>query len=49
MAANDDGFLPARHKARNVVADDGFPEHCATEDVTDGAVGRLPHLLEVEL
>lgn len=49
MAANDDGFLPAWHKARNIVADDGFAEHCATQDVADGAVGRLPHLLEIEL
>ena len=49
MATNDNGFLPAWHKARNVVADDGFSEHCAAQDVADGAIGRLPHLLEVEL
>lgn len=49
VAADDDGFLPARHKARDVVADDGLTEHSASKDVPDGSVGGLPHLLEVEL
>lgn len=48
MPANDNGLDPARHQAGNVLADDGFPEHCASEDVTDGAIGRSPHLLKLE-
>lgn len=49
MPANDDGLNPAGHQAGDVLADDGFPEHRASEDVTDGAVGRSPHLLKLEL
>lgn len=48
MTANDNGFLPARHQTRDVAADDCLAEHSATQDVTDGAIGGLPHLLEVE-
>lgn len=40
---------PARHQARDVAADDGLAEHGAAQDVTDGAVRRLPHLLQAEL
>lgn len=49
VPANDDGLDPARYQAGDVLADDGLPEHCASEDVTDGAVGRTPHLLQLEL
>ncbi len=33
----------------DILADDGLPEHCSSEDVPDGPVGRPPHLLELEL
>ncbi len=33
----------------NVVADDGLAEDGPAQDVPDGAVGRPPHVLEVEL
>ena len=49
MAADDDGFGPARHEARHILADDGFAEDDATQNVADGAVGRLPHLFQLEL
>lgn len=49
VPANDDGLDPARHQAGDVLADDGFPEHRASEDVTDGAIGRSPHLFKHEL
>ena len=39
---------PARHQARHVLADDRLAEDHAADDVADGAVGRTPHLLEVE-
>ena len=33
----------------DVLADDGLPENGSAEDVSDGAVRRLPHLLQLEL
>lgn len=49
MSADDDGFHPPGHQAGDVLTDDRLPEHRAAQDVTDGAVGRAPHLLELEL
>jgi hypothetical protein len=49
MAADDDRLGPARDEPRHVAADDRFAEHGAVEFVADRAVGRAPHLLEVEL
>ena len=48
VATDHDRCRPARDKARHVLADDGLAEHGAAEDVADRAVGRLPHLLEIE-
>ena len=49
MATYDDGFDPRPDEARDVLTDDGFPEHGASENVTDRPIGRLPHLLQLEL
>ena len=49
VAADDDGPGPAGDEARDVAADDRLAEDDAAEDVADGAVRRLPHLLEAEL
>ena len=49
VSADNDGLLPAWHKARNVLDDDGLSEDGSTDDVSDGSVGGFPHLLEVEL
>ena len=49
MAADDDRLGPAGHQARHVLADDRLAEDHAAEDVADGAVRRLPHLLQAEL
>ncbi len=49
VAADDDRLGPARHQPRHVLADDRLTEDDATQDVADGAVGRAPHLLEIEL
>ena len=49
VAADDDRLGPARNQARHVLADDRLAEDDAAEDVADGAVRRLPHLLEAEL
>lgn len=39
VSADDDGLGPAGDQAGDVLADDGFPKHGASEDVPDGAVG----------
>ena len=49
VTADDDGLGPAGHEAGHVGADDGLTEDGTIEDVSDGAVGALPHLLELEL
>jgi hypothetical protein len=48
MTTDDNTLGPAWHQARDVLADDGFTKHCATQDVTDRPIGRLPHLLQLE-
>jgi len=49
VAANNDRLGPAGNATRNVLNDNGLAEDDTTADVTDGTVGRLPHLLEGEL
>lgn len=49
MASDDDRLLPPWHQAGDIGAHDGFAEHGSVEDVTDGAVWRTIHFLEVEL
>lgn len=49
VSANSDGLCPARNKPGNVLADDWLTEDCAAQDVPDGAVGTLPHLLQAKL
>ena len=49
VAANDNGLLPGGDEAGHVLHNDGLAEHRAVENVADGPVGRLPHLLQVEL
>ncbi len=49
MTADDDRLRPGWHQARDVADDDRLAEDDTTEDVADGAVWRLPHLLQAEL
>ena len=49
VTANNDGFRPAVDQSWNVLAEDWLAENGATENVTDRAVGRTPHLLQAEL
>lgn len=49
VAANDNGLLPGRNQAGDVLHDDWLAEDGAIENIADCAIGRLPHLLEVEL
>lgn len=48
VSTDDDGLDPTWDRFGEVVEQDGFAEDGAVEDVADGPVGRLPHLLEVE-
>lgn len=48
VPADDDWLLPSWNEARDVLDDDRLPEDCTVEDVSDGAIGTLPHLLEFE-
>ena len=49
VSGDDDGFGPAWDELRDVADEDGFSEDCAVEDVSDCAVGALPHFGELEL
>lgn len=49
VTTNDDGPGPSRNDTGHVLEHDGLTEDGSAENVTDGAVGRLPHGLEVEL
>jgi hypothetical protein len=49
VSSDCDGKTPSRDEARNVLADDGFTEDSSVQDVSDGTVGTLPHLLKLEL
>ena len=48
VSSNDDWLLPAWDVEWDVVDDDWLTEDGSSADVSDGSVGRLPHLLEVE-
>lgn len=49
VPADDYGLSPSRHESWNGLAQNGFLEDCASEDVTDGSIGGQPHLLQLEL
>lgn len=49
MSADGDGLRPTGNKPGNVLADDWLAKDGAAQDVPDGSVGALPHLLQAEL
>ena len=49
MSANGDWLRPTRNQTGDVLADDWLAEHSAAQDVPDGSVWALPHLLQLEL
>src|SRR6185369_8092875 len=49
MTADDDRLIPTLHIARYITADNRLAENRAIQNIADSAVGRLPHLFEVEL
>ncbi len=48
MTTDDDGFGPSLYITGNIAANDRFPEYGPSHYITDGAVGRFPHLLQAE-
>lgn len=46
VTADDDGLLPAGDEAGNAGNDNGLAEDGSAEGISDGAVGRQPHLRE---
>ena len=48
MTANDDGFVPAGDKSRDIRDDDWLTENHTAKNVADCAVRALPHFLELE-
>ena len=49
VAANDDGLGPPWDKSWDIGANDGLTEDSTIEDVSNGSIGALPHLLQLEL
>lgn len=49
VSANDDWVSPSWNKLGYVLTDNGLTEDSSAENVTDGSIGRPPHLFEVEL
>jgi hypothetical protein len=38
MTSQDNGFCPPGHQPRNVLAENGFTENCASKDIADGTL-----------
>ena len=49
MTTYDNGFYPSAHKPGYIFPDNSFPEDSATQDISDGAIWRFPHLFQLEL
>ena len=48
MSTDNDWFGPTWNTTWNVLDDDGLTENDTSDNVTDGSVGGLPHLLQIE-
>src|SRR5581483_8363830 len=48
MTDNDNGGSPVGYQAGNVVDNDRLAENGTIQDITDGAIGALPHLFEAK-
>jgi len=49
VSANNDRLRPTRDKSWDIIDDNRLSEHSAVENVPNGSVGRLPHLLKLKL
>lgn len=48
VSSNNNGLFPARNNCGDSGNDNGLTENSTAKDVSNGTVGRKPHLLEVE-
>jgi hypothetical protein len=48
MSTNNDRVGPSGNQLGDIANKNGFTENGTVQDVTDGTVGRLPHLLKLE-
>lgn len=48
MTSNNNALGPSRDQSWNVLANNGFPKHGASQNIPDGSIWRLPHLFQVE-
>src|SRR5262245_52918188 len=48
MATYNDGSIPCRYQSRYVFYYDRLTENSTVKNIADGAVGTLPHLLQVK-
>ena len=49
VSSDDDGLGPVLDESGDVLDEDGFSEDGSIEVVSNGSIGTLPHLLELEL
>jgi hypothetical protein len=49
VPSNDDGLFPARNQEWHILAENWLTKHSTSKDISNGAIRRLPHLLELEL
>lgn len=48
VSSDDNGFFPSTNQPGHILDDDWFTEDGTVKVVTDGSIGTLPHLLEIE-
>lgn len=49
MTSDDDRFLPAWDKSRDILDNNRLTENCTIKNISDGAIRTFPHLLQLEL
>lgn len=48
MSSNNNGLAPVFNKSWDIFNQDWFSEDCTIKVVSDGTIGTLPHLLQLE-
>jgi len=48
VATDDDGLDPTGDRTGDALEDDWLAEHGPADEIADGAIGRAPHLLQLE-
>lgn len=48
MTSYHNALGPSRDQSWNVLANNGFPKHSASQYIPDGSIWRFPHLFQIE-